>query len=427
MTGGQPRRELLRLLKGSGFIFACRICGAVLTLGTQVLLARWMGAAELGVYVLAFSWCVLLGTLSTAGFSPAAMRFVNMGLAAGEPGYIRAFIKFGYRVVIAVGGLFTLAGLTGLWLAGQLEQTALVTALIIVPVYGVLHYTCAVANGYSRFALGFLPTMVFRPLLFCLLIAAAWLFLPEVSAGLAMGMQAAAVATIAGLTLLVFRAFLAVQATGPATPARREWTRTALSLLIGALFTGYFPEIIIILAGWWLPSDELAVLHISFRIAMLVSFGLFAIDAFTAPEVTRLHAAGDLPGLQRVVNRATRLRFWAGAVSVMVFVLLGRWLLGLFGPEFVAGYALLLILSAGQFVQGAAGPVVRLMSVSGHQDRCLPVFAVSLVASVALIAVLVPLMGASGAALAASLVMMLWAVWIRQLTVRYLGVRPRMF
>ncbi len=430
-AGDSSWREFMRLIQGSGFIFTCRVTGAGLTLLTQILLARWMGAAELGIYVLGFSWCVLLGTLSTLGFSPAAMRFVNLGLARGDPGYVRAFIRLAVRL-IATASL--VVALTGLLLVREVldidpaQAQTLSIALAIVPVFSLLHFICATANGYSRFALGFLPTSVLRPATFCCLVALWWWSGSALHAPVAMALQAAAIVTIMVPTSIYFRSFILDQDSDGGNAAEpRLWLHTSLSLLIGAIFTGYFPEIVIILSGTILPSDELALLHVSFRIAMLVSFGLFAIDAFTAPDTARLYAAGDRAGLEAIVNRATRLRFFVSAAAVLAFVVLGRWVLGLFGPEFVAGYPLLLILAFGQLVQGAVGPVVRLMSVSGHQDRCLPVFAVSLVVAVGLIALLAPRLGAAGAAVAASLAVTIWALWMRQLAVRHLQLRPRIW
>ncbi|HHQ13989.1 MAG TPA: lipopolysaccharide biosynthesis protein, partial [Chromatiales bacterium] len=326
-TVGSSWDEFLRLIQGSGFIFACRVSGAALTLLTQILLARWMGAAELGVYVLGFSWCVLLGTMSTLGFSPAAMRFINLGLARGESGYIKAFIRHSIRLISIASMAAAVTGLTLIWTVLELDRDKALTlsvALAIVPVFSLLHFICATANGYSRFALGFLPTSVLRPATFCCLVALWWWSGATLHAPVAMGLQATAIVVVVLPTALYFRGFIRSQDSHAETPPEpRLWLRTSLSLLIGAIFTGYFPEIIIILSGTILPSDELALLHVSFRIAMLVSFGLFAIDAFTAPDAARLYAAGDRPGLEAVVNRATRLRFLVSLIAVLAFVVLG--------------------------------------------------------------------------------------------------------
>ncbi|GEM_PF-6440669 len=52
--------RLASLLGASTFMFACRVLGAGLAFLTQLLQARWMGAHELGIYLYAFSWCIIL-------------------------------------------------------------------------------------------------------------------------------------------------------------------------------------------------------------------------------------------------------------------------------------------------------------------------------------------------------------------------------
>ncbi|MFW2403883.1 MAG: lipopolysaccharide biosynthesis protein, partial [Gammaproteobacteria bacterium] len=110
----QDRRELSQLIGGSAFIFGCRVFGAGLTFLAQVLLARWMGASELGVYALAFSWCILLATLSTGGFRLAAIRFVGEGLVRDGSGYIRGFMRRSSQLVLIVSVAVAVIGITAL-------------------------------------------------------------------------------------------------------------------------------------------------------------------------------------------------------------------------------------------------------------------------------------------------------------------------
>ncbi len=424
MTG---RADLLRLLRGSAFIFACRAAGAVLTFAVQILLARWMGAAALGSYVLALSWGILLATLATLGLSPAALRFVGAGLAQGESATVSAFVAHGFRVITLVSLLAGGTGMLVAWLTVQAPlRGPLLVAMATLPVLALLQFAGGVANGYSRFALSFIPTNVARPLLFCLLVLGAWSLSLPLTASRAMALQAMAMLLVAVPTLLAVRALVRAESKGLEQPAgpTPPWVRSALPLLSASLFASYFPEMIVIIAGGMLPSESLAVLHVGFRVAMLVTFGLFAVDAFTAPDMARLYANGQLEPLQQVVNRATRLRFVASVVCFALFVVAGKWLLGLFGTEFVAGYPVLIVLGIGQLVLAATGPVVRLLGVTPHQNHYLLVFAGCI--SVALIGMTlaVPRFGAVGAAWVATGVLSLWSLWLRELCGRLVGVRP---
>jgi len=76
---------LSSIARGSAFVFVCRVSGAAFTLLLQVMLARWLGAAEMGVYVLAFSWCILLANISHLGLANAAIRVIGKAMAEEKP------------------------------------------------------------------------------------------------------------------------------------------------------------------------------------------------------------------------------------------------------------------------------------------------------------------------------------------------------
>ena len=43
---------------------------------SQVLLARWMGSFEFGIYIYVWTWVLMIGALSDVGLSSAARRFI---------------------------------------------------------------------------------------------------------------------------------------------------------------------------------------------------------------------------------------------------------------------------------------------------------------------------------------------------------------
>jgi O-antigen/teichoic acid export membrane protein len=425
------RGGLSELIRGSGFIFACRFFGAVATFVTQILLARTMGASELGVYVLAFSWCILLSTLSTGGFRLAAIRFIGEGLARNGAGYIGGFIRQSRQLVvvasliIGVGGSLTLMALPPGF--GPESRDVYVIALLAVPLFALLNLYSGFANALSHFSLSFLPSNVFRPLLFLAFIVAIWLAEGALDARVSIAMHGLALAIVTGITVLYSRA-LFQKVTLDQTPEydTRLWVRTSLPLLVVVLYTGYFPELMVIVVGAFVSADDIAIFHVCFRIAMLISFGLYAVDAFSAPQISSLLTSGDNDQLQRVVDRVTRLKF-AGAVAALVVLgIAGRWILGIFGDEFVIGYNVLMILAAAQLARAGGGTVIRLITMSGHQDKSLYVFGVAAIVAICLVAILVPPFGLIGAAVAVVLNTLLWVVWVRYLVVRYMNIRPSM-
>lgn len=60
----------------AGKVFLVRVASAMLALVSQVLLARWMGKFEFGIYIYVWTWVLMIGALSEVGLSSAARRFI---------------------------------------------------------------------------------------------------------------------------------------------------------------------------------------------------------------------------------------------------------------------------------------------------------------------------------------------------------------
>ena len=60
----------------AGKVFLVRVGSALLALASQVLLARWMGSFEFGIYIYVWTWVLMIGALSDVGLSSAARRFI---------------------------------------------------------------------------------------------------------------------------------------------------------------------------------------------------------------------------------------------------------------------------------------------------------------------------------------------------------------
>ena len=92
--------KVMRLLRGSAILFSGRLTGALCVYVLQIVLARCLGGPELGSYVRAFSWCVILANLSLLGLDSAAVRFIGTGLATEDQGRIGGFIRRSRQMVL---------------------------------------------------------------------------------------------------------------------------------------------------------------------------------------------------------------------------------------------------------------------------------------------------------------------------------------
>src|SRR5262249_21128365 len=62
--------------RAAGVAFLIRVASAVLVYFSQVLIARWIGQHEFGIYVYVWTWVLLIGALADFGLASAAQRFI---------------------------------------------------------------------------------------------------------------------------------------------------------------------------------------------------------------------------------------------------------------------------------------------------------------------------------------------------------------
>ncbi len=328
----------------------------------QVLLARWLGGEVLGSYIHAFSWCIILSTLSTLGLGYAAIRFVGSSLAANDQARIHGYIRRSWQLVFASSCLVgCLAIVVTIFMGDSVLATdrgALFVAFVCIPIFALMFLCLGIAHSFSWFAMTALPNEVLRPVLLLLLFAIAWSYGIASSATDVMLIHLGVILFLTVAQALLLRQRLRKRLAG-SVPVYdiALWTRTGIPLLVSALFIGYFPELNVIFAGMFLPAEDLALLNAGFRISMLITFVMVAVDSATTPSASRSYSEGDRSGMQRLVSNATQLRFWLSVVAASLLALFGRKFLGLFGPEFIAGYGVLLTLTLAQVFRAACGPV----------------------------------------------------------------------
>lgn len=425
------RQDMLSaLVRGAGVAFLLHAMGTGLKYVTQVLLARWMGAAEYGVYAYAFTWANLLSVLATLGFTTGSLRFVPEYLAKEDWAHLRGFIRRVRQLVLLAGVL--LAGVGGvllLWLRPlQMSTAALLLGMILVPLLALMSVQMEMVRGTRRIALAYAPPMVVQP---TLALVVAFLVLNALG-----GLTGAAAIGASGLSLLLV---LGVQGWGLvhalprgvalASPSYEtaQWWRVSFPLLLVSGSLIVLNQADILMLGIFLGPKEAGIYTAATKTAALVSFVLVAVNAVVAPMISELHTKGDRKGLQAVVRTATRWMFWPSLGAVLGLLLFGKTVLGLFGPEFGEGYWALALLAFGQLVNASVGPVGYLVSLTGHQDLSARVYGMSALVNAGLNALLIPMWGLVGAALATMVTMVLWNVWLYSLVRRLLGIRASAF
>ena len=90
LLADRGENSIARRMAGTAFLI--RVFGAGVMYFSHILLARWMGSFEFGVYVYVWTWLVLVGGLAPFGIAYSAQRFMPEYGAAKDLDRLRGFL-----------------------------------------------------------------------------------------------------------------------------------------------------------------------------------------------------------------------------------------------------------------------------------------------------------------------------------------------
>lgn len=428
--GGSSDTSITKRLAGT--IFIIRVVSAALAYLSQILLARWMGGSDYGVYVYVWTWVLLLGSMLDFGISASAQKIIPEYRASGNNALLRGFLSgsrwmtFGVSTVMAL----LLAGLVRL-LSPVLDPATVVPLYIgcaTLPAFVVANTQDGIARSHDWMRLGLMPQFIVRQALIIGFTAGAFGLGLNLSATAAMLASVAAVwIAMLGQMMVLNRRLTSHIETGAKTYDFRGWLAVSLPILMVEGFYLLLSYTDVLVLQHFRSSEEVGIYFAVVKTLALVSFIHYAMSATTAHRFTEYHAAGDRERLSAYVAHAIKWTFWPSLAATVVLLALGKPLLWLFGPQFVSGYDIMFIAAIGLLVRSAIGPVERLLNMLGQQNICALAYALAFVANLILCVVLVPRYGGHGAAAATSIALTFETVLLFWITRRRLGLHVLAF
>ena len=424
--------HLAGVVRGAAFVMGIRVAGAAIALLSQVLLARWMGVYEYGIFAYVWVWVIVLGIVVPMGFGTSVLRFVPEYRARSKWRRMSGMLTASFYIVLAIGLVTALVGTGILWAArGHIESyylLPLVVALLCVPAFALMDWQEGVARSFGWVNLAYIPAYIVRPLAIVVFAGAILLF-----SGTPTGLQVTLAALAATVLTLVGQRLLLIRRVAQTVPnARpvfhvRHWVAVSAPLV---LVEGLFLILIntdIVLLGYFVDPDEIGVYFAVTRIANLMAFICFALSALAVPKFAELHAAGKHDELQTFMHGVIQWIFWPTLAAGLFLLLVGEFALDLFGAGFAAGYPVLGLLMLGFLARAATGPIEYLLNMTGNQNATAFAYCCAAVLNIALNLMLVPRFGLMGAGASTAISIVFATGWLAIIVKRRLGITAFVF
>ena len=409
--------------------YVLQIGSVFLSLILSILLARLLDLSEFGDYTYALNWILVLTSLATLGMDKLAVRSVASYASKEQWAMVKGLIRWSTIIVLS----FSLFIMVAVFLVRRIfiadptstKTVTLSVALLLLPLLSLTRVQQGTLRGLHHIVKGQLAETILRPLLLIFILLLGLITIGRMTAPLAMGFH-----VVAALISLGIIAFLVFHVIRPEVKnllpayAGRIWLTIAIPLLFSEMLDEINQRASILMLGNMLNTEVVGVYNVAKRLAEPTIFVLIAVNVTLAPRVASYYSNNRHDELQSMITRSTRFALLASGIVALAILVLGPWLLLLWGPEFRPGYSVVLILTLGQVVQAAIGPVVLLLNMTGHERNVVVGLAVSTTLNLILNYLLIPQFGINGAAIATVTGILTWNILLAFRVRKLLQIDP---
>ena len=371
----------------------------------NILLARTLGAANYGDFAVTRSVATLAATTAVLGLQRASLHFLPVYRKQGAHETAKGFIYAALLAVIVTGLVISGLGVVITQVARSRmladEHPVMIAMFWVMPMsLGLL--TLSLLGGHQQVFLSSLLGKVGLPLITGLLLGVVFLFGDTLT-----DFRAVWLVILARLLLTVWVVWLLW------TIWRREyrqvapqfelklWAVAALPFLLSTLVHSALWESSMLILEAHHPSEaEVGIYAAVQQVAYLPILALGAITTVAMPRLSVLLEEKETAPFQRQLGIYLRILIAFGAGSLIVYIVGGNFLLGLFGHDFRNGQTPLVVLGAGYLIALVGGLVIPLLEIRQERKIVNLTMLALLAFNIALTYLLAPHYGALGAATA---------------------------
>ena len=406
--------DFSELFNQAGISLILRICGQAAGFVLTLVIARYFGASGLGDYVLAIAVLRGFSIISKLGLDIFSVRFVASFV---KKNMWKSIIYFKRRIEILL--IFTCLLCSFIMYFFSSEIAALINAeifhiklnsfLILPMTFFILNYQCL--RGLKKIAHFSFYFRVSQALFSIVCIFVFVQFFTNDDIPIFAYLCSLLIVFI--LSTYSFKKSFHLKKNIQKTESVEKFEifdmlKISLPIMIAQLVQFIMAWTDKLMLGNMMDSDQVGVYFTAFKLSMLASLSLMAINSIAGPKFAEMFSKNDFSSLKKVVYQSTEIIFWTTIPFVIVFFIFPQKIMLLFGDEFKTGSNALMILSLAKLISSFSGSVGNILQMTGNQFIYMIILSIGALCNVVLNYYLIPIYSIEGAAIASLLSMSLW-------------------
>jgi len=416
------------LVKKSVQIIVVACIGYVLQYLCHLYLANLMSPAEYGNFAVAVSMAFFLSMLVESGASKTFPKYVHYYQQRKELSLLSGFLRTYFIatlllsiLVIFVGSVLAYLDLSITSKGNPNETHPLILALWFVPFVAFSNLLTSLLKCIKLHVLFEAPRLA----VFGLPILFVWILsLFGFKENDWYGVALFGVANLVVCAIYIYLAARHVPSAYIKTKpqyAWREWFGTAFPIMISHLFFVGIKQVDLYMVEAF-EADEAGVGYFSVASQTAQGIILFyiSLSLIYSPMISKAILQGN-GHVKKILLKMAGIIGCVCLVFLLVLLFFGKWILGLFGEDYIQAYPTMLLLAAGASVNAITGGYITFLQYSAKQKLVLAVQLVVLLLAITLNALLIPQYGIIGAGFSSALCFTLMSVFLTVCALRLLS------
>lgn len=393
------------IVRGGVSAFTTRLIGIGFSYLFAVLVARMYGAAGTGMYNLSQSLMNFLASITKLGSDTLMTRYGAQYNAQKKFGWIKDLYNKSLLVSVPLAIIFSIAVyFLAPWIAQEVfkkddpevARAFRIATVALLPVT-IFNISNGGLRGLKQIQIYSLLQNVSNFLFGCIIITVLFFVSDDLLVPVITYVSFITITgLLAGYFFLKYSNYGSTKVEEGLDFNEKFWIGFSLFVAsLASLVRGYADTFIL---GRYATIADVGVYRTAFKVATIARIALTAFLVPAAPKFAELFSQGKMKELGQSAQFATKIIFWCSAPILAGVIILSPFIMGIFGKEFLAGTEALIILSIGQFINAATGPVSNILMMTGRQKLNRNLMVGTTILAIILDLILIPRFGIVGAA-----------------------------
>jgi O-antigen/teichoic acid export membrane protein len=399
-------RNILGTARGGGMIFAGKIFSYGIRFVIGFILARYLGAADYGLYNLALTLLVVIASFTNLGFSTALVRYISVFVNRNDKPAIWGTLILGVGIptllsILACIGLYFLAETVATEIYNEPKLTNLLRiACLIIPFLTFNSMVSSAIAGFNKMEYLVINESVLQPVLRIILLVIFVI----------LGLNAVKAISVYTVTIFVtalsFLFFLNRIFSVRRDPRKANYDPKQLfTFSLPVYFTKTVNtvggNIQTILLGSFSSLVNVGIFSVTTQVGLIGKLFHESVVSASRPVVSTLFDNNAIDQLRSFYQTTSKWTFTLNLPFFLIVIFFPTEILSIFGESYVGGATALIILGWANLFNTSTGICGAMLDMSGYTKLKLLNSIITMSVTLIINLLLIPIYGLVGAAIAA--------------------------